>query len=206
MSEPWAIDLKESSKDFLEIVYPQIKDWFGDGELIPVESVTKSDMAKKLDMYSGIDNWHIVTNEGIRGLSSRVQYYKDWSTFTVRLGRITGARTQYAKKLHAIEKDYLYPYWTIQSYLNKKEKDLDYGERNELLNAAMCKTKDLILYIKSGKKGVDYWTNFVPKGGAAYFYAVPWSLLRKNHEVKIYDENNMQEYEKRRSRAHEEGS
>ena len=113
MSEPWAIDLKESSKDFLEIVYPQIKDWFGDGELIPVESVTKSDMAKKLDMYSGIDNWHIVTNEGIRGLSSRVQYYKDWSTFTVRLGRITGARTQYAKKLHAIEKDYLYPILSV---------------------------------------------------------------------------------------------
>ena len=185
MTEPWAIDLKESSKDFLEIVYSQIKDWFGDGEIIPVESVTKSDMAKKLDMYSGIDNWHITTNEGIRGLSSRIQYDKDWGTFTVRRGRISGARTEYAKLLHAIENDYLYPYWTIQSYITKEKP-------KKLLNAALCKTKDLILYIKSGKRGKDFEIREVTTRGAANFFTVWWGDLRERHEVKIYDESNIQ--------------
>ncbi|KKM17714.1 hypothetical protein LCGC14_1673020 [marine sediment metagenome] len=200
MTEPWAIDLKESARDFLETVYPKIKDWFGDGELIPVELVTKSDMAKKLDMYAGIDNWYIVTDKGIRGLSSRVQYDKDWGTFTVRRQRLPlGTRTEYAKLLHAIENDYLYPYWTFQSYLNKREKDLDYGERKDLLNAAMCKTKDLISYIKSGERGKDFDIREVTTRGAANFFTVWWGDLRERHEVKIYDKNNIQKMKKRKT-------
>lgn len=190
----------------MEIVYPKpkIKSWLGEGEIIPVEAVTKaitndhiSDMAEKLDIYSCIDYWFLLSKGCIRGLASRVQWPNyDWSTFSVRYERITGARTEYSKKLHAIENDYLYPYWTIQSYLNKKEKDLVYGERQELLNAALCKTKDLILYIKSGEKGIDYFDRSVTKRGVAYFYAVPWNLLRENHDVKIYDEDNMKKYER----------
>lgn len=145
-------------------------------------------MAEKLDIYSCIDYWFLFSKGCIRGLASRIQWVADdWSTFTVRRGRISGARTEYAKLLYAIENDYLYPYWTIQSYINIEKP-------TKLLNSAICKTKDLILYIKSGEDGVDHWTKIVKKGGISYFYVVPWSYLRKNHEVKIYDEINMKEW------------
>jgi len=186
----------------MEIVFPEIKSWLGEGEIIPVEAVTNaitndhiSNMAEKLDRFSCIDYWFLLSKGCIRGLSSRVQWvYDDWSTFTVRRGRISGARTEYAKLLYAIENDYLYPYWTIQSYITIEKPA-------KLLNAAICNTKDLILYINSGEDGVDYFTRSVTKRGQAYFNAVPWNYLRKNHEVKIYDENNMREWKKRRSRA-----
>jgi len=185
----------------MRIVYPEINSWLGEGEIIPVEAVTKaitddriSNMAEKLDVYSCIDYWFLFSKGCIRGLASRIQWVDDdWSTFTVRRGRISGARTEYAKLLYAIENDYIYPYWTIQSYITKEKP-------TKLLNAAICSTKDLILYIKSGEKGVDYLTRSVTRGGEAYFYVVPWSFLRENHEVKIYDENNMREWKKRRSR------
>jgi hypothetical protein len=180
----------------MEVVYPKISNWFGGGELIPVELVTKSDMAEKLDIYSGIDNWILITNEGIRGISSRVQYGKDWGTFTIRRKRVTSARTEYEKLLYAIENDYLHPYWFVQSYINKKDKDLLQGERKELLNAAMCKTRDLISYIKLGQINRDFEIREVVNYGEANFFVVYWKDLREKYEVKIYNENIIQKPKK----------
>jgi len=79
-------DLNESSKIFKRTVWPEIQSWFDNGQLIPVESVTASKMADKLDVYAGIDAWHFKKEKGIRGIASRVQWLgKAFNTFTVSI-------------------------------------------------------------------------------------------------------------------------
>ena len=58
---------------------------------------------------------------GLRGITSRVQWWKDYQTFTVRIERPNGALTEYTKRLTTIKRvneGFLYPYWTIQAYLD----------------------------------------------------------------------------------------
>lgn len=188
---PWVVDLQESAKAFWEIVWPKIKGWFGDAELIPVEE-GEGMMAAKLDMFSGIDYWIVKTSEGIRGLASRVQKDTDYSTFTIRKDRQSGVRTEYAKLKEAIEEDRLYPYWTCQSYVIIESKTF--------LNSARCRTKDLITFVEQGKMGTkkavergkaDYYLKYVPEKGAAWFFVVPWMRFRSKYEVDIYDEKGL---------------
>lgn len=164
------IDLSDSARDFKEIVWPNIKEWFGEGELIPVEAVTESNMARKLDMYSGIDAWYIQPSEGIRGISCRVQWGpKAWQSFTIRKKRDSGARTEYEKLCNAINNDWLYPYWFSQSYLTER--------KGKLLSSGLGKTKDLIEYIQK------YRPDPIP-GPNAWFYPIFWDEFKKYYQLK----------------------
>jgi hypothetical protein len=51
-----------------------------------------------------------------------VQWGNARNTFTIRYKRASGAKTEYQKRSEAIlnNKGYLYPYLTIQAYLDKR--------------------------------------------------------------------------------------
>ena len=170
--------LTKSSKDFIEEVYPKIKDDLGNGNLIPVQAVTSNEMAILLDRYAAIDAWYIETEKGIRGLASRIQYDANYQTFTIRKERETGTRTEYEKICHAISHNWLYPYWFCQAYIQNNPK--------KLLSVGLCKTCDLINYIRQGQNEKDYYVKKVLEKGVAFFYVVPWVKFRKKFCLLTY--------------------
>jgi len=170
----WRDDLKDSSKDFRETVVPILKDWT-DARNVSVEANTESDLAAELDETAGVDSWSIKHDNIVRGVGSRVQYLsqikfdKPPNTFTVRKERQSGVKTEYEKRLYAIQNGGLYPYWTTQAYLSEP--------RGELLSVGRVRTKDLIYHIKDGDEGEDYYVVSPP--GEASFYVVNWWRLEE---------------------------
>jgi len=166
-------DMRKSANSFKKVVWPKIKHWFGSGDLEPVENVTDVNMAKMLDMYSGIDAWYIEAEKGIRGIGSRVQQGpKTWDTFTIRESRHTGTRTEFEKLCNAIDNDWLYPHWFIQAYVNN----------GVLLTAALAKTEDIIKFINNHP---DCPTR--PTSNATFFY-ITWHEFSKKYKVNLYPE------------------
>lgn len=104
---------------------------------------------------------------------------KGKKTHTVRLERDSGAVTEFRKRLIAIENEYEFPVYTIQSYVSDRE-------NGTLLSLAIAKTKDLILFIKKGKSGYHYDINKVDKNGRALFYYVKWELFINYHELIVW--------------------
>jgi hypothetical protein len=145
-AEGWSVharQLNASRADFINVVWPAIK-WYVRGkELIPVESVTSDDMARKLDMLAGIDSWIIRTPDDIIGLASRVQWCFSYNTFTVRYAIPSGGPTEFHKRKAALASPgALCPYLTCQAYIS------DHG--GSLLSAAIVMTADLIGAVELG--------------------------------------------------------
>lgn len=182
MTENWLVDLNASARKFVDVVWPKIQSpWFDGGEIAPVEAVSEEDFADQLDQLAGIDYWVVKSDEGMRGIASRVQDFRDMSTFTVRYERESGVDTEYQKRKQALENDYLRPYWTIQAYVWNGKLD----------NAAIARTDDLIRYINRGELGSHYGTNGTRARGAAKFYHVHWEDLGKYHDIRyLRDANN----------------
>jgi hypothetical protein len=111
------------------------------GDLINIET-DDTKLADMFDQYSGIDAFQIV-NKQLRGVAIRVQWGNDWGTFTIRYKRKSGAKTEYQKRSEAIfsDKGYLYPYLTIQAYLDKR------GCSQSILSCGVIKTLDLYQYL-----------------------------------------------------------
>lgn len=139
--DDWQCDLRKSSRQFLEHVWPVIKAKCGGGEIKPVEVLQDNEIARELDILCGIDVWQTVRGEGARGIASRVQpSKKNWATFTVRRTRFSGAKTEYEKRLEAIKSGgrFIYPYLTCQAYINDEE----------LIGVGLAKTSQLYAVIE----------------------------------------------------------
>jgi len=137
--------------------------------------VTEYELAKAFDNYSCIDYWYIESDRGIRGLGSRNQYDTEYCSFTIRKKRDSGARTEYEKLTNAIKNGWIFPYWFCQSYVDSEH----------LMNAASCKTEDLIRYVQNGKEKEDY---YIRRCDNAEFYVVWWRDFRKKYTIRIYRE------------------
>lgn len=144
----WRQDLSWSARDFIAIVWPQISGWCHGGELRPVEGVTDRRTEADLDRLAGIDAWQIVDGVGMRGIASRVQAMEDsgytnpWASFTIRERRTSGAVTELAKRMRAMDDDagWLLPDLTVQAYLDRR------GGR--LLHVAMTYTRQLYEHVR----------------------------------------------------------
>ncbi len=151
------------------MVYPAIKHLISteNTELISME-LHDTRIAKLFDMNSGIDVFQIVPNIGIRGIASRVQYGKDWGTLTIRYETVSGAKTEYGKRMKAIQSDgkWLYPDLTIQSYVTSRKDP-------ELLSAAIVKTKEL--YTAIYEKRLPYWFQAYDNK----FMCLGWAAIQK---------------------------
>jgi hypothetical protein len=138
-----ARDLSRSARAFSTIVWPSVAPACGGGKLVPVESVTATDMTRTLDVLAGIDAWQTVSDQGVmRGIASRVQWtpsgHAPFNTFTIRLRRFNGVQTEFEKRIHALqhpERGWLYPALTVHAYLQEQD--------DALLSYAVMHTREL---------------------------------------------------------------
>lgn len=156
-------DMDRSIKAFERIVWPELSARLP-GKIIRVEG-NAGRMFESLDQLSGIDMW-LVSDNGMRGISSRVQVCPDrraYNTFTVRKARDSGAKTEFQKILDAISSDdnRVYPSLAIQAYVSA-------WENGKFLSCGVAKTSKIIQYILNGYAKVNRTTN-------AEFYIVPFA-------------------------------
>ena len=172
----WRDDLGTSAKRFIEIVWPEIGDWFGgEIELISAEGVD-ADFHQILDREAGIDFWAVEHDAGVLSIASRVQTY-DYTTFTVRYSRPTGTDTEYQKRVRQLDSHHELPTYTVQAYV-----DADLGM---LRNAAWCRTEDLIRYVSNGTPGDD-WPIVTTYSGES-FIPIEWGELDPLIELHVHN-------------------
>ena len=112
-------------QSFGALAWDKIGPLIGGGEYRSLElpagsqSQQGEDLALSLDRACGIDGLQILPSGICIGLAHRVQRHPDYSTWTIRSERTSGARTELAKRLAAFEvPGALGPYWTVQAYLD----------------------------------------------------------------------------------------
>ena len=115
MTEQWYVDL-ERTKIAFELIKDKI--FHNKVDLVSVEGQNSITM-KWLDQYSGIDIIGRKNDNHLVTIASRIQWNKNYKTFTIRYERITGAKTEFEKRIEAIQKGYLYPNFTMQAYINE---------------------------------------------------------------------------------------
>jgi len=164
-------------------VWPEIKDWFGDGNshIRPNESLKDESVATMLDRSAGIDAWLVGSASQVQGLASRVQWCAtSWDSFTVRYELVSGRETEYAKRKAAIETEgALYPLYTVHAYVTEPRRE------GNLLSVAMIRTRDLI-EVCDWIVGQDYPGNWnwdrqygIRKVNNAKFIFAMWKWLKR---------------------------
>lgn len=109
----------------------------------------------------------------MRGIACRVQWERDYRTFTIRISRPSGAETEYQKRLSVLKRrdeGFLYPYWTIQAYLDRPG--------GTLLSVAVAKTTELYFWIEQYEKHVRLLPRKKATHGGEGFLYVPWDRYR----------------------------
>jgi hypothetical protein len=176
-----AQDLRNSSRAFLEFVWPVLAPQLGGGKVIPVESVTDSAMASTLDQLGGIDVWHVRSESGVRGIGSRVQETKiPYASFTVRKSRSSGAETEWSKRKRAIgsRHGWLYPALVVQAYV------ADF-ERGPLLYACMTSTRELFRFAEEIHGGSVWELQRNRDDGNTF--AVFWTAWLRAQGVEVFE-------------------
>ena len=161
-------DMAWSAKLFQDQVWPIIKSKLGGGDLMQMEGRPDTELSKKLDMIAGIDGWHI-HNFGMRGIASRVQKSNhDWATFTIRMKRDNGSKTEFEKRKIAIKKyaqGWIYPAITVQAYAKT--------ETGPIISCGIAYTSHIIDFIEKGLCKYNRTTN-------AVFAVCAWDKMRLN--------------------------
>lgn len=162
----------------------------GNGQLVPVESVSARGFTKELDTLAGIDAWQVQSEKGIRGIASRVQWApfktrdgRPYDSFTIRKARESGVMTEFAKRVDALDRrqreGWISPAITVQAYVSEK----GYGR---LLCVGVARTHDLIRAVQNGW----HTENVVRQNGSADFYVLWWERLRREGvQVRVWSES-----------------
>lgn len=159
--------LSKSAEDFDRLIRP-IAARVLRGRFGIVEADATSELAHSLDVEAGIDMWFVRDGTGIRGVANRVQWSdRYWRTFTVRMSRESGASTEYEKRVHAMQHEWLYPVLTMQSYITE--------DRQRLLGFGVMRTRDLMKFVRDGV-GYERQTG-AAQIGQATFWVVPWDTV-----------------------------
>jgi hypothetical protein len=169
MYNNWTLDLSDSVKA-IEKIKNTILPKLISGDIISIEQ-QDNEILLMFDIYSGID--YIRKNEkGLQGIASRVQFGKNWNSFTIRTQRHTGAKTEYEKRLEQIENGYFYPHFTMQAYFDNRE-DMN------LLSICIIKTIDLYHEIENNP-------NVKTRTSDNVFKYIKWDDILSS-ELKIYN-------------------
>lgn len=141
-------DSRKSAYLFYNLVKPKLEELLK-SEINIIEEYEEDNssmfrVSKELDMYSGVDGWRFdKVNQRHQYIASRIQNTKNgfrpYDTFSIRASR-QNSKTEYEKRIYAIENDWLYPQLTIQTYLNENE--------SEILSLGIVYTRELFLYAK----------------------------------------------------------
>lgn len=169
-------DRDRSSADFVRAVWPVLQKQcpqLQGSVLRMVEGLPENPIAEEFDVCAGIDAYQRTTL-GLRGMTSRVQWGKNYRTFTVRIERPNGARTEYRKRLttmkHLLE-GFFYPYWTIHAYIEKPG--------GKLLSVAVAKTMELYRYIEQRRQRGNPCPELPAGNGNERFLYVEWDEYRQ---------------------------
>jgi len=140
-------------------------------------------ICKWLDQYSGID---LIgkKNDNLMTIASRIQWDKNYKTFTIRYKRTSGAKTEYDKRIEAIEKGYLYPGWTLQAYMKGIFDNNELIDENSLkiLGCAVVRTDELYRFITEEK---IIFHNTANHEGNEFIY-VYWDHIKHLKSFWIY--------------------
>lgn len=157
---------------------PIIKRLLNGGDILPVEG-SDNEVCTMLDLTCGIDYFHVYQSGLTWGIGSRMQYkcVKGWDTFTVRMARESGVKTEYEKRRYAIEHHGQYPFLTMQGYFDKND---------DLLSLAIARTVDVLECVE---KSIGYYKHTgADKVGQAQFFVVPWAEMKNaGYKVLIYE-------------------
>jgi len=173
------INIRDSAFDFKRLVAPIIIDWIGGGEIISIESLAGEKSADIFDAHAGIDAIQIKTEEGIRGIASRIQWREYFKSFTIRYKLKSNKDTEFIKRKRAIKSKsgLFYPYWTSQAYVTERR-------IGNLLYLCMIKTEDLYNFIKNNTEKIKIKSN--PKDGNEFI--IVWvNDLKKYHFVHTHE-------------------
>lgn len=167
-----------TSMDYLVKAEPVIKQLLNGGEILPVEG-SDDEVCKMLDLTCGIDYFHVYSNGLTWGIASRMQpnCSKGWNTFTVRMKRESGAKTEYEKRKFAIDHNGEYPFLTMQGYFDRN---------NNVISLAIAKTVDVMNCVEND---IGYYRHTgQDKTGQAEFYVIPWDKMKQaGYKVLIYE-------------------
>ena len=141
-----------------------------------MESVTTDGFKKDLDTLAGIDAWQVIReHSAIRGIASRIQpVTTPYNTFTIRYRCRSGAETEYAKRLRAIEKaerGWLFPHLTVHAYINIA--------RDRVLSVGVVSTRQLFLYAQQWLESERAYIKVNTMDGNL-FIVVPWQALQRD--------------------------
>jgi len=164
MSE-WANDLKNTLPAIKLLKLKVFKN------KVEIQSTEYKDeiIFKWLDQLSGIDYIAKRQDNQLITIACRIQWDINYKTFTIRFKRITGTKTEFDKRIDAIENGYLYPTFTMQAYLTENPL--------KLLDCALIKTDILYRFIKRNLNNKNLiFENTANKEGNVFKY-VKWESL-----------------------------
>lgn len=169
--------------DYVNDARPIIASLLNGGEIMPVEG-SDDEVCKMLDLTCGTDYFQVYRESGlVWGIASRMQeidtnrFKKPFNTFTVRKARTSGAKTEYEKRKHAIKNGGVYPFLTMQGYVDKQSKSL--------MSLAIAKTTDIMDYVDKGFADVKHTGE--SQNGQAEFYVVHWDKFAEaGYNIKKY--------------------
>ena len=164
----------------VEIARPIISELLKGGEIHPVEG-DDNVICKLLDTLCGTDWFQVYENiKLVQGIASRTQVIrnglKPYNSFTVRKEIESGNITEYQKRRLAIDHGGVYPYLTMQLYVDSEDRPLSIG---------IAKTEDVMDFIdkgyaRSGRTGYD-------QERQATFYICDWSRMQdKGYTVRTW--------------------
>ncbi|MBA7558240.1 hypothetical protein ES705_51036 [subsurface metagenome] len=175
MNNNFIKNLSDSTYDTKRLVLPKIKElgWLK-GKFTQIEITTDKDfkkLAHDFDSLSGIDIWQVENKKGITGIANRVQWTdENWASFTIRAKIKSGHDTEYQKRIKALKSNgkYIYPYITIQSYIEKPRR------QGKLISMGMGFTEDIIKMIDEGKYEIR-----INPTDETEFYIVFWKAMKE---------------------------
>jgi hypothetical protein len=176
------IDMRQSMNR-VERARPIIAELLNGGEIIPGEG-DDNEVCKLLDMTCGTDYLQAYKDKGlVWGVASRIQIVrkgmKPYNTFTVRKARESGVSTEYEKRAYAIEHGGVYPFLTMQAYVDENENFLSVG---------IAKTTDVMEFVEKGYARQNHTGKH--QIGQAAFYVCRWDeMASKGYKVLIWQMN-----------------
>jgi len=163
---PFTRDFQRANADIAQFL-AFLNSLTSQGSRIVEIETSDNEVLQMFDRFSGIDAIQVTRDHAIRGVAIRVQWGRAWNTFTIRYRLSSGAKTEYAKRVDAIENEKLYPHLTVQVYLS--------NDSSRILSAAIIQTRELYRQIREG------WDDIVEKRRARedgnVFLVVPWDKL-----------------------------
>jgi hypothetical protein len=168
MKENVSIDMQKSSYKFINIVYPRIKHILYDGRLISCENMYskefKDEFKTHLDIEAGVDYALLINGGGMQFISARV-LKKNIEELTVRYSRPNGVKTEYEKRMDAIQNNKIFPNLTIQGNVTAE---------GEFMFAGIISTYNLYRHLNWNKD--KYYPRWNDDGSSSYI-RIPFSDL-----------------------------